>query len=205
MGRFRATLIAWGPLGIFAAALIESAGVPSPSGTDALILLVTIARPDSAFLCAVLAVLGSMIGSAIFHQIVSKGGEKLLNKQTASPRKAKLRAWFLRYGLASVFVCALVPIPVMPLKVMALSACALGVSRTRYLGVMLAARIPRYGAMAYLGAQLGENSNAWLKDHLWHMGIISVALFAALYALLKFSETPGVSQGTTSPPPVIAP
>jgi membrane protein DedA with SNARE-associated domain len=189
VGRFRDTLIAWGPLGIFAAALIESAGVPSPSGTDALILLVTIARPESAFLCAALAVLGSMIGSAIFHGIVSTGGERLLNKQTASPRKVKLRAWFLRYGLASVFVCALVPIPVMPLKVMALSACALGVSRTRYLAVMLAARIPRYGAMAYLGAQLGENSNAWLKDHLWHMGIGSLILFIALYGLLKFSET----------------
>jgi membrane protein YqaA with SNARE-associated domain len=175
-------------LGIFAASLIESAGVPSPSGTDALILLVTIARPDSALLCAALAVLGSLIGSAIFHKIVSKGGEKLLNQQTASPRKAKLRAWFLRYGLASVFVCALVPIPVMPLKVMALSACALGVSRVRYLGVILAARIPRYGAMAYLGAQLGENSNAWLKSHLWHMGALSVALFVGLYALLKFSE-----------------
>jgi len=188
MGRLRTILVAWGPLGIFAAALIESAGVPSPSGTDALILLVTISRPDSALLCAVLAIVGSLIGSAIFHQIVSKGGEKLLNQQTASPRKAKLRAWFLRYGLASVFVCALVPIPVMPLKVMALSACALGVSRTRYLAVMLAARIPRYGAMAYLGAQLGENSNAWLKSHLWHMGGVALALFVGLYALLKFSE-----------------
>lgn len=188
MGRFRETLIAWGPLGIFAAALIESAGVPSPSGTDALILLVTIARPDSALLCAALAVLGSLIGCAIFHAIVSKGGEKLLNERTASPRGKKLRAWFLRYGLASVFVCALVPIPVMPLKVMALSACALGVSRTRYLAVMLAARVPRYGAMAYLGAQLGENSNAWLKAHLWHMGAGSLVLFIALYALLRASE-----------------
>ena len=188
MGGLKAKLVAWGPFGIFAAALIESAGVPSPSGTDALILLVTIARPDSAVLCAVLAILGSLIGSAIFHALVSKGGEKLLAEKTASPRGAKLRSWFARYGLASVFVCALVPIPVMPLKVMALSACALGVSRTRYLAVMLAARIPRYGAMAYLGAQLGENSNAWLKSHLLHMGGVALALFVGLYALLKFSE-----------------
>lgn len=188
MGRFRDILIAWGPFGIFAAALLDSAGVPSPGGTDALILLVAIARPDSAPLCAILAILGSVLGSAIFHAIVSKGGEKLLNQQTASPRKAKFRAWFQRYGLASVFVCALVPIPVMPLKVMAISACALGVSRIRYLLVILAARVPRYAAMAYLGAQLGENSNAWLKSHLWQMGIGSLALFVALYILLKLSE-----------------
>jgi uncharacterized membrane protein YdjX (TVP38/TMEM64 family) len=99
-----------------------------------------------------------------------------------------LRAWFDRYGLASVFVCALVPLPVMPLKVMALSACALGVSRWRYLGVIAAARIPRYAAMAYLGAKLGEDSSAWLKSHLWHMGILSAVLFVALYGLLKAAE-----------------
>ncbi|MEO8096688.1 MAG: VTT domain-containing protein [Acidobacteriota bacterium] len=189
MGRLRNILVAWGPLGIFAAAVIESAGVPSPSGTDALILLVTIARPDSALLCAVLAVTGSLIGCTIFHHIVRKGGQKLLDQRTSTGRRARFRAWFMRYGLASVFVCALVPFPFMPLKVMALTACALGVSRARFLGVMLAARIPRYGAMAYLGAKLGENSNAWLKSHLWHMGILSIVLFVALYGLLRFSES----------------
>jgi membrane protein YqaA with SNARE-associated domain len=188
VGRIRTLLTAWGPWGIFAAALIESAGVPSPSGTDALILLVTLARPDSALLCAALAVIGSVIGSAIFHGIVAKGGEKLLDQRTSSPRGRMLRTWFQRYGLASVFVCALVPFPFMPLKVMALCACALGVSRTRYLGTMLAARIPRYGAIAYLGAHLGSDAQGWLKAHIWHMGLGSLALFAALYLLLKASE-----------------
>src|SRR5882724_5946166 len=84
MGTFRQMLIAWGPLGIFAASSIESAGVPNPGGTDALMLLVTIARPDSAMLCAALAALGSLLGSLVFHYIVSKGGEKLLERRTAS-------------------------------------------------------------------------------------------------------------------------
>lgn len=196
MGRFKEMLVAWGPFGIFAAALIESAGVPSPSGTDALILLVTIARPDSWVLCGLLAVLGSVIGSAFFHAIVSKGGEKLLERKTSTPRGAKLKAWFQRYGMASVFVCALVPLPFMPLKVMAICACGLGVTRSRYLSVIGAARLPRYLAIAYLGAQLGENSNAWLKSHLWHMGGLALALFVGIYALLKVSDKqqPAVSR-----------
>ena len=188
MGRFRQLLLAWGPLGIFAAGTIESAGVPSPSGTDALILLVTIAHPDLAMLCAALAVAGSLLGSVIFHYVVSKGGEKLLERRTASGRGARFRVWFQRYGMASVFVCALVPLPFMPLKVVALCACALGVSRTRYLAVMLAARIPRYGAVAYLGSKLGENSAAWLNQHLWQMGALAAALLVGLYALLHWSE-----------------
>lgn len=188
MAGFRETLIAWGPLGIFASALIESLGVPNPGGTDALILLVSAAQPDLMWQCALIAVAGSVIGSAIFHQIVSTGGDKLLAKRTASPRGQKLRAWFDRYGLASVFVCALVPVPVMPLKVMALCACGMGANRFRYLGVILAARLPRYVLMAYLGAKLGQNSSAWLKDHLWHMGIGALVLFVALFGLLKATE-----------------
>lgn len=188
MGRFRSMLVAWGPLGIFAAATIESAGVPSPSGTDALILLVTIARPESWILCGLLGIVGSLLGSVIFHAIVSKSGEKLLARKTSTPRGARLKLWFERYGMASVFVCALVPLPFMPLKVMALSACGLGVTRARYLAVMAAARVPRYLGMAYLGAQLGDGSNAWLRSHLWHMGAVAVALFAGIYLLLKLSD-----------------
>jgi hypothetical protein len=76
----------------------------------------------------------------------------------------------------------------MPLKVMALCACGMSVSRARYLVVILAARLPRYVGMAYLGAKLGENSSAWLKTHLWEMGIGAILLFGALFSLLKATE-----------------
>jgi membrane protein YqaA with SNARE-associated domain len=188
MGRFRDILIAWGPTGVFAACLIESAGVPSPGGSDALLLLVTIAKPSSLWLCAFLATLGSMIGSVIFHHIISRSAKNLLDRHTATPRGRRIRDWFHRYGVASVFVCALVPLPMMPLKLMTLCACALGVSRNRYLGVMLAARLPRYILIAYLGATLGQESSAWFKNHIWEMAIFAVALMGGLYLLLKLAE-----------------
>jgi len=188
MGRFRDILIAWGPFGVFAATLIESAGVPSPGGSDALLLLVTIAKPSSLWLCATLAVLGSMIGSFIFHHIISNSAKNLMDRRTSTPRGRQIRDWFQRYGLASVFVCALVPLPMMPLKLMTLCACALGVSRNRYLSVMLAARLPRYFLIAYLGATLGQESSTWFKTHIWEMAIFSLLLLIGLYALLKVAE-----------------
>lgn len=188
MKALRDALVALGPGGLAMIALVESAGVPMPGGADAVLLVLSIAQPGNAFWFAMLAILGSLAGSVIFHAIVRKGGEKLLDKHTSTRRGIRLRAWFQRYGMASVFVCALVPVPVMPLRVVALCAVALGASMRRFLGVMAAARIPRYLGVAYLGAQLGENSNQWLSDHLWHMGIFALVLIVGLYGLLRASD-----------------
>ena len=188
MKHFMQTLIAWGPLGVFVLAFVDSAGVPNPSGTDALLLLVTIARPEYALLCAGLGILGSLAGSLVFYQVMRTGGDKFLLRYTLSGRGARFRAWFQRYGMMTVFIAALLPIPFLPLKALAACGCAMGVSRSRFMLVTAAARIPRYAGLAYLGSQLGENSTAWIKGHTWHMAILAVALFAGLYALLRWSE-----------------
>ena len=190
MKEFRRLLVSWGPLGIFVLAFIESIGIPNPGGTDALLLLVAIARPDAAILCAVLATAGSLLGSAVFYEIVRLGGDKFLLRYTLSGRGQRFRAWVQRYGLVTVFISALLPIPILPLKVFCAGACAMGVSRTRFMLVLAAGRIPRYAALAYLGAQLGENTNDWIRGHYWHMGAIAVALFGALYAILRWTDRP---------------
>jgi membrane protein DedA with SNARE-associated domain len=198
MKGFLQLLISWGPLGVFALAFIESIGIPNPGGTDALLLFVAIKRPDTAILCAVLATAGSLLGSAVFYEIVSKGGDKFLLRYTLSRRGKRFRAWAQRYGMVTVFISALLPLFFLPLKVFSACACAMGVSRTRYMLVMAAARIPRYAGLAYLGAQLGENSTAWIKGHTWHMAAFAVALFGILYALLKWNDrTRGYNEGTT--------
>jgi membrane protein DedA with SNARE-associated domain len=94
-----------------------------------------------------------------------------------------LRAWFLRYGLLTVFIPAVLPIP-LPLKVFVLSAGALGVRPSTFLLVVLAARAPRYLGLAFLGAKLGGNSADYLKQHMWHLLGLAVALFVVLYAAM---------------------
>jgi membrane protein YqaA with SNARE-associated domain len=187
MKRLRALAVSWGPLGVFLFSIIDSAGVPNPGGTDALLLVVTMANPASWILCAGLAVLGAIIGSVIFVEVLRRGGERYLVNATASGRGLRFRVWFRRYGLVTVFVPALLPVPFLPFKAFAACAAAMGVSRTRFLLVILAARIPRYFALAYLGATLGENSGAWITGHLWQFGAAAVALFIGLFLLVHFS------------------
>lgn len=171
---------------VFAA--IESAGIPSPGGTDALLLVLAIARPQEAMLCALLATVGSLIGSFIFYEITRKGGEKLLVKYASGTGGTRFREWFARYGLITVFIPALLPIPILPFKVFAACAGVMSVRRSRLLIVLAAGRVPRYFALAFLGQQFGENSTAWLKDHLWHLLALAVAIAIALYALVRWVD-----------------
>jgi membrane protein YqaA with SNARE-associated domain len=188
MRHLRDVLVSWGPLGVFLLATVESAGIPNPGGTDALLLILAIARPQEAMLCALLAALGSLIGSAVFYEITRKGGEKFLAKYTAGSSGQKFSEWFSRYGLITVFIPALLPIPVMPFKVFAACAGVMGVPRFRFFLVLAVARFPRYFALAYLGQQLGENSTAWLKSHVWHLLALAAAIGIALYALVRWVD-----------------
>ena len=194
MHHFWELLTRWGPPGAFAISAIDAVGVPNPGMTDWVLILAAIASPANAMLCATLAVAGSLIGGAIFFEITRRGGERYLVRFTSAGRGLKFRAWFLRYGLVTVFITALLPLPFLPFKLFVACAGALGESRVKFLLVLAAGRIPRYFALVYLGATLGEGSTPWIRSHVWHMGVFAVVLFAALYGLIRFSDRKRVAQ-----------
>lgn len=186
-------LISWGPLGLLVVSLLENAGVPAPAGTDVVLLIVAAARPNDAWLCAALAFVGSLLGSAFFFELMRRGGEKLLARYTSRPSTARFHAWALRYGLVTVFVCGLVPLPGLPFKFFVAYAGAMGVRRSRFLAVLAAARVPRFIGLAYLGAKLGQTGGtAWLKGHVWYLAALAVALAAALALWARRTDRPGL-------------
>ncbi len=179
-----AALQAWGPAGVFLLALIDSAGIPLPVGVDALVITLAALDAGQAAPAAALAVAGSAMGCMFLFLAARKGGELYLARYTHEGRGARLREWFRRYGLATVFVPAMIPIP-MPVKVPILCAGALGVAPWRFLAVVLAARIPRYAGLAYLGASLGDKALPWLRSHLWHLSAAAVVVLVLLWLLLR--------------------
>ena len=185
MQHFLEVLKELGPLGVLVLALVESLGIPNPGGTDFLLLFMAAARPQDSMLAASLAVAGSVAGSMVFYEILRRSGEKFLTKYTATGRGRRFRIWFLRYGLITVFIPAFLPIPVLPFKAFAACAAAMGVPRMRFLLVLSVARVPRYLALAYLGAQLGLQSGPWLKSHVWHLLALAALLAAALSLLAR--------------------
>lgn len=185
--KFIDALVAYGPYGLLVLSFIDSAGIPIATGMDALLILIAVKAPHQAALGAALAVTGSLGGNAILYYVARKGGKRFL-AQSQQPGKAhRFRLWFERYGLITIFIPALLPIP-MPLKLFVAAAGALGTKMRSFLAVVAIARILRFGGDAWLGLTVGEESAGFLKSHTWYFVGGAVALFFALYLLVRLSD-----------------
>ncbi|MEP6715755.1 MAG: VTT domain-containing protein [Terriglobia bacterium] len=176
-------LVAWGPAGILLLAILDSSGVPVAGVFDALLILVAVERPSVAWFCASLAVLGSTVGSMILFLMARRGGRRFMDNAVTGGRAARFRRWFHRYGLITVFVPALMPIP-MPLKLFVISAGVLGTSTGQFMAVVVAARILHYFGEAWLGINMGRDSARFLTGHAWQFVSAAIVLFGVLYGFI---------------------
>jgi membrane protein YqaA with SNARE-associated domain len=133
------------------------------------------------------AIVGSLAGSLILFAIARKGGEAFLTKQLSSRTGRRLHGWFEQYGLVTVFVPALSPIP-LPMKIPVFCAGALEVHWSYFTGVVVTARTIRYFALAYLGTRYGAQTFLFLRKHILTVGIIALILAAGSVVALRFAR-----------------
>lgn len=181
-------------------AIADSTGVPMVGGVDALIVLVAVMNHSQAYLAAASAIAGSYVGSLILFLIARKGGEEYHRRHTSSARGAKLRAWFHEYGLLTVFVPAVVPIIPLPLKIFIISAGALEESPVTFSLVLLAARVPRYVFLAWLGSRLGGDTLPFLRQHIWELILLASGLFVLLYFAVRIVHDRRLSNAHSTAP-----
>ena len=188
MKKFLSSLVGWGLPGLFVAAILDGAGLPIPGGVDVLVIFLASQAPEDAIRLAMVAVVGSVIGNFFLFALARRGGQAFLEKRSSSTASRRFRRWFGRYGLLTVFVSALVPLPVMPMKIFVLSSGALGSPPLRFLLTFLGARIPRYLGLAMLGRARGSNAMDYLKHHVWHLVGFAAALFAVLALIVRYAD-----------------
>ncbi len=176
--------MSWGPLGLFTLAILDSAGLPIIGGVDALLIATAVDRPEQAYLAAVCAIFGSLAGSLILFGIARKGGEILLQKHIGTHRGKRLHSWFERYGLITVFIPALSPVP-LPMKIPVFCAGALEVRWSYFILVVLAARGIRYFALAYLALHYGHRTLAFLAAHPVEVAAVAVGLTIVAIVILQ--------------------
>jgi membrane protein YqaA with SNARE-associated domain len=188
LSKVQFALVAYGPWGIFVLALIDSLGIPLPGAMDFLIIGVaasSVHTPRVAYFTALMAVVGSLAGNiALF--LAAQHGRKLFRRNEPAPgKRRKFAEWFERYGLLTVFVPAVTPVLPLPLKVFVISAGAMRTSLSRFVAVILTARVVRYFGEAYLGLKLGEDAKGFLMRNGWTLGAIAAAFAAAAFLVAR--------------------
>jgi membrane protein YqaA with SNARE-associated domain len=168
-------------------AVADSAGIPAVGGVDALLITIAANRPALAYVSAFCAIAGSIIGSVILFAIARKGGEIFLARYTLKGTGKRLHAWFERYGLATVFVPAISPLP-MPMKVPVFCSGALGIHWAAFIGTVVVARTIRYFALAYLAQRYGTETLAFLKHHWGAVLAFAVSLSAAAVIIIRLLQ-----------------
>jgi membrane protein YqaA with SNARE-associated domain len=183
-------LLAFGPFGILLVALLDSTVVPLPAGVDVLLLTIAVKEPQRAYFAAAMAVLGSTAGNLALFWASRHGSRWFIKGDPAlsTSKSQRFQTWFARYGLLTVFIPAVVPFVPLPLKVFVVSAGALRTSATRFIAVVLAARLMRYFGEAYLGIQLGEGAEAYLRHNAWTLLGVALAMAMGLYFAIRLSD-----------------
>ncbi len=173
-------------MGVFLLALLDSSGVPLPAAMDFLLMFVAYKSPDRAYLTAAMATLGSLGGNLTLF-LLSRHGVRRFLKAAVPGKPSRFSDWFDRYGLVTVFIPALLPIP-LPLKAFVISAGLLRTPVAQFTAVILVARVVRYFGEAYLGIHLGLGAQDYLKRNAWALVGVALALALLMVLLLRLAE-----------------
>jgi len=195
--RFSEYLVTFGPLGLFAVALLDSKFVPLPSSADALLLLLSTAQPRFMILYAFMATAGSAIGCWILYLISRRAGSRALSRFSEAKQK-RVKELIERYDMLAVLVATLLP-PPFPFKLFVITAGVFRFSLLRFMIAIIAGRAFRFLLEGYFAVRYGAEAKAILARYYPWIGLgvaVAVVLFVIVRKLLKRGEAATVEQTT---------
>lgn len=186
--KITAVLVAFGPLGVFLLSIADSLGIPLPAAMDLLLITVgagSVRNPRHAYLTALVAVVGSVIGNVALFLAARQGARWIARREPLPGRRRQFQEWFQRYGFLTVFIPTVTPIVPLPLKVFVISAGALRAPFVKFLAVIVVARVIRYFGDVYLGIQLEADAQGFLIRNGWTLAGIALGCALAVYATMR--------------------
>lgn len=179
-------LIAYGVFGLFAIALLDSAMIPMPGGPDAVMILLSAARPSWMLIYAATATIGSVVGCLILYYISAKAGRRALARFSAS-KQARVKDLIDRYDVLAVLVASLLP-PPFPFKLFVVSAGVFRLNVWRFAIAVGAGRAFRYLLEGYFAAHYGDHAKELLSRYYPAIGVglaVLIILGFVIRAMMK--------------------
>ena len=166
----------WGLLAL--AALDSSVFFFAPLANDVALIMLTARSPDRFWLFALIAVAGSLIGSATTYFVGTKIGDAGLERMVSSRRLARVRERVGRSGALALALPALIP-PPFPYTPIVLACGALHVEPRRFFAFLAVVRLVRFGTEAVLARAFGRRLLVWMDSDVFQI-IIGVFIVGAL-------------------------
>ncbi|HLG15753.1 MAG TPA: VTT domain-containing protein [Blastocatellia bacterium] len=158
-----AWLIAFGAIGLFGIALLDSALVPLPAGPDLVMITLSWKRPSLMPLYALAATVGSTIGCAFLYLLARRAGSSAL-RRVSPERRERIENLLGRYDMLAVMVPAVLP-PPFPFKAFVLSAGVFRLKLSRFVTAILVGRAARFLIEGWLAVRFGEEAFQIIKRH----------------------------------------
>ena len=179
-------LVTFGPLGLFAVALLDSTFVPLPSSADALMLLLSTTSPRWMPLYAFMATAGSAIGCWILYLVSRRAGSRALSKFSEAKQK-RVKDLIERYDMLSVLVATLLP-PPFPFKLFVITAGVFRFSLVRFMIAVTVGRAFRFLLEGYFAVRYGAEAKVLLARYYPWIGLafaVGIVLFVVLRKLIR--------------------
>jgi membrane protein YqaA with SNARE-associated domain len=194
-------LVAYGPFGLFAVALLDSALIPMAGGPDAVMILLSTARPAWWPLYAAAATLGSVIGCVILYYISQRAGRRALARFSEAKQK-RVKELIDRYDVLSVLIASVLP-PPFPFKLFVITAGVFRLDVWRFALAVAAGRAFRYLLEGYLAARYGEHAKELIAHYYPAIGIGLAVLIILIFLARSLRRTKKPEQpGETAEEPM---
>jgi membrane protein YqaA with SNARE-associated domain len=177
LSRLSDYLIAFGPFGLFAVAVLDSSFVPLPSSADALMLLLTAAHPRWMVFYAIVATAGSTLGCWLLYSASRRAGRRALSRFSESKQR-RVKELIDRYDVLSVLVASVLP-PPFPFKLFVVTAGVFRFSLTRFLVAIVIGRGFRFLLEGYFAVRYGAQAKVFLAKYYPWIGLALAVMIIA--------------------------
>jgi membrane protein YqaA with SNARE-associated domain len=179
---------AWGVLLVGA---IDGAFLGLP--VDAVVAGYVYQDPPRFLLYALMASVGSALGSIVIYVIGYKGGEELLRKRIPPARFEKIHAAFDKHPFWSLMFPAMLPPPT-PFKLFVLAAAVSEMGFARFLLAIFSGRMVRFLILGLLTIKFGPDvvhlfGMLFRQHYEWFLGAVVAGLLVWLIMRRKMKKT----------------
>lgn len=191
-----------GGLGLVGFGILDSSFLFLPLGNDLLLVILTARKPELFWYYALMAVLGSMIGSFIMDTVSRKLGEAGMERFANPNRVKSVRKRLEKHAWWVLGLAATLP-PPFPFTLFLVAVSGMQMKRWKVLSAVLVGRLVRFFAIALLAYRYGRQILRMAERpevEYFMIGLAIISIAGSVLSIAKWVRSSRRKTGAPSQP-----